>query len=318
MNRIEKPVVGLVFAWLLAHSPAMGQQWSVSGPVGQAADTYVASGDSPVVLQLRDAGADDYIVTGQLLMSKAKASVQVGLGKVAPKSVARNPSAARITGEGNCLAFNGVFKSPPKVYSVASSSRHWSVDWTVLPKLDELWVHFALRVIGDGAELRIMLPDYPAASLTVPADRRSPWIVLRGAKVRALSVKPLDKRPPLMVPITIDHAVNVTLAGEGADANLGVKIDPTSLPRGVKVVDGVPFCFPDSADAQAIDVVKVKHSVRKVSGKDPARSYAERGFSLEVRGDQLQRRASDCLLWPPAGHHAPPGRAGGVCAAHGG
>ena len=286
MNRIEKLLVALVLVWLLAHSPAMGQEWSVSGPVGQAANTYVASGDSPVVLRLDDTGADDYIVTGQLLMSKAKASVRVGLGKVHPKSVARNPSAARITGRGNCLAFNGLFRVPPKVYSVASSAPHWSVDWTVLPKLNKLWVNFAFRVIGDAAELRIMLPDYQAASLTVPADRRSPWIVLRGAKVRNLSVKPLAKLPPLMLPITIDHAVNVKLAGEGADANLGVKIDSASLPRGVKVVDGVPFCFPESADAQAIDVVKLKRLVRKVSRKNPARSYAERGFSLEVRGDQ--------------------------------
>ena len=257
---------GILLSLFLACSSATSQEWTTSGHIEKNGNTYAAPDETSGVVQLADTGSDDYFLTGQWQMSRAKAAVHIGIGKFNSKAKGPSPSVGIIKNTNGTLAFSG--------------------SWKTVPKLDELWVHFSLHVIGDKAELQVLLPDYKAASLTVPVDRRSLSIMLQSAKVRNLVVHPLPKLPDLMVPLTMDHAVNARLAGDGADGELGGKIDLASLPRGVQIIDGVPFCFPDTADGQAIDVFKLSQSVRKITKENPARSYAEQGYSLKVPGDQ--------------------------------
>ncbi|HUT10251.1 MAG TPA: hypothetical protein VMY42_07135 [Thermoguttaceae bacterium] len=273
MRQIEKCAMGAVLALLAALlaalSPAAGQSWSVSQPDAKTGNIYAASGDTPVVLQQADVGSDDYLVTGQLLLAQPKASVQIGLGKAEMKRTGGGAIPGKISCGADTLNIAGSYKAYPGV--------------------QESWIDFSLNVAGATAVVQVMVPDLKMSPLeVVPATRRSPWIVLQGAMVRNLSVKTLPNALGLALPVSIDHAVNVRLIGDDA----GVKLDPASLPHGVQVIDGMPFCFADSENGQAIDVLKAKQVVRKgpiteeVRKENPPCTYAELGYSLEVPGDQ--------------------------------
>jgi hypothetical protein len=274
MNQIEKCMTGAALA-LLAALPAAGQSWSVSDPAAKSGNVYAAAGDTPVVLQLADVGSDDYLVAGQLLLPQPKTSVQIGLGNVDLKTTGRKPIPGKIACGADTLGLGGPYRA--------------------FPGVNETWIDFSLSVVGPTAAVQLIVPEFKTSALeVVPAERRSPCIILRGAKVRNLSVHSLPKTLGLALPVTIDHAVNATLSTHHAprDEYDGVKLDPASLPRGVRVIDGVPFCFADSENGQAIDVLKAKHAVRQgritkeVRKEDPPRTYAELGYSLEVHGDQ--------------------------------
>ena len=299
MHQFAKSAMAAALALLAALPAAMGQTWSVSELGAESGDVYSAAGNTPVVLQHADVGADNYLLTGQVLLSKPKASVQIGLGKADLRPAGRKGAAGRIASGVDVLTLDSSHKG--------------------FPGINESWIDISFSVIGAQAVVQVMVPELKPSPLEgVPVQRRSVWIVLREAKVRNLSVKPLPLPPGLMLPLSIEHAVNSNLLGQSsaeaaagavaarkatprggakraapvAVAKLDVKLDPASLPRGVQVVDGVPFCFADSRNCQAIDVLKLEQGARK--GKvtkaqrkeDPPRTYADLGYCLEVPGDQ--------------------------------
>lgn len=239
--------------------------WTMSGD-GKAMEggaSFIQEGKKPLVLKLQDVGADHFILSGQILLSDPKAaSVTVALGQGAD---VKRQAQFRLNKDG-VLQF-GPSLIPSEKLNVSSA-----------------WLPFTLNVLGERATVQLLSPGIYCRKLEMPKDRRTIQITVNGAQVRNLSIRAFPSLPALIVPVTIESASNGSLTTTNVAQSFGAALDASSLPKGIQVIDGVPFCFSESAEPAALDVSKLSLPYKVPYYKKGVQPYPELAF--EVPGDQ--------------------------------
>ena len=261
--------------------------WTL-GTEGETTDNgaFVHSGKKPAVAQLKDAGADNYILTGKVLLPQQSSSLVIEVGttvaatkpvedQVKPANAEPKPPAVPSLrlGQGK----NGQLTINAKPFARSAE----------LGELAKNPIEFTIKVVNDSVAFELDLPGDRPVFAAAPQDRRMVRLTFANATVSDLKIKSLPAMASNLLPVSLEGAANAMITADKidkADQAAGVAIDPASLPQGVVTLDGIPFCLIDSAEGQALVVGQVKAPKRAANKAEAKLPYT--GYAFELPSDQ--------------------------------
>jgi hypothetical protein len=241
-------------------------RWAVTGEATPLAGNagFAPKGTGTVVAELQEPRADHYLITGEMLLEKPGSTVAMSVEKPAG-------------GSGEAVVV--------KVLARPGKDGRLQIDRQILavPKVTESWLPFAVSLLHGRARMQVLVPGARAVQADAPGAARRFTLSLKGAQARNLCVCALPSLPATLMPVSLDSAANVQVAGPAADRALGPALDSASLPKGVVEADGVPFCCVGRADANALDVSSSPRRSHIRSRRESKQPYS--GLACEVPGD---------------------------------
>ena len=239
--------------------------WKLSGDAKLDGQSFVHSGRKAATAELSDTGADNYILSGTLLLAAENGSLELSLGN------------AEIPG----LHVNWNKKQQQYHVGEKRGAAGELADAAKNP------IPFTITVLGETIEVALGPPAAENSSLSAHADRRRVRFTFTNCKISDLAIKRLPDVPPGLLPVRLDHAANCNLTAKEPGNRAGPALDLGSLPKPVASFDDVPFQLIDAPDEQAIDVSQIKRTAQ-ARGKKAARAQgAYAGYDFELPAGQF-------------------------------
>ena len=255
-------------ACLAADAP---QDWAITLGNGSATTNppgfVTQDAKNPLVVELKDPGADDYLLSGEVLLGEAPASLRLAIWPQNPKPDQGPAPEVRVQlGQSGKLMWNKQTLHEEKI-DVATT-----------------WYHFSAQVVQGNIEFHLRFPEAKVIRAEVPPGRQGVSLMLRRCQVRGIELRRIASLPKHLLPVVLDRAANAHVCGPEARLGTTPTLDPQDVPAGVKTIDNIPFCFAQSPAGQAIDVSLAKRDKRVRSKK--VSKYDFGGFVADVPGDQ--------------------------------
>jgi hypothetical protein len=240
--------------------------WSVDGQpaTAEGSQGFGSAAPGQVTVRLDDPGTDDYFVHGELLLTGPDSTATLAVGP---------PTAGKKGGGAVKLQIR-----PGRQGKLQIGRQNIE-----RAKLNESWLPFSVSVLHGRAQVQLMVAGTRPVEGELPGADSRLTLSLGDVRLRSVQVAAFAHLPKLLLPIALEPVANVRIAGPEAEPELGAALAADALPRGVRDVDGVSFCFVGRADAQAVDVSK---SPRRNLRRGGPKQAVFPGLAFEVPGDQ--------------------------------
>ena len=218
-----------------------------------------------MTVRLDNPGADNYFVRGEMLLTSPDSTATLAIG---PPTVGKKGGGAV------------KLQIRPGRQGKLQIGRQ-NVERA---KLNDSWLPFSVSVLHGQAQVQLMVAGTRPIEGELPGPDSRLTLSLGDVRLRSVQVAAFVHLPKMLLPMALEPVTNVRIAGPEADPELGwLALAADALPRGVRDIDGVPFCFVGRADAQAVDVSK---SPRRNLRRGGPKQVVFPGLAFEVPGDQ--------------------------------